>query len=296
LNQTWLVTGGSGLLGHALCNYLNTEETAVFGASLTHSVGIKGVLDVNVDIRDNDAVQALFEEIRPDCVVHAAGLTNVDECEKQPDLAHQVHVLASENIARAAAQIGAQLVYISTDHLWDGSVSWIEEDTPPNPINIYAKTKLEGEHKILSYDVDALIVRTNFFGAGRPWRLSFSDWIINGLTRGEKMPMFGDVYFTPLSLDHLCIIILEMVQGCAEGIYNVCGADRLSKYDFCMQLAQKFELPKELVQESSIQDFEFAAPRPSDMSLSTKKLSTFLGRKLPSIDEGLETLAKIGQK
>ena len=83
---------------------------------------------------------------------------------------------------------------------------------PPNPINIYAKTKLEDEHKTLIHDV-ALIVRTNFFDIGRPWRLSFSDWIINILTMAKKLRMFEDAYFTPLSLDHLCEIILEIFKG-----------------------------------------------------------------------------------
>lgn len=288
--KTWLITGASGLLGHALCNHLTVAGAKVVGVGLTHPIGIPGVENITLDLGSKEDVQALFSDILPDYVVHAAGLTNVDSCEKNPALAHRIHVLASQTVAEAATRSNAKLAYISTDHLWSGAQAFTSETTTPDPVNVYAKTKYEGEVRSVEANPETLVVRTNFFGIGRPWRQSLSDWIGAALNNGQELRLFDDAYFTPIALDHLCPMLMELLQRDATGIFNLCGSERLSKYEFGIQLAEQFGLSTELIVRSKLADFDFAAPRPADMSLSTDKISAYLGHPMPTVAKGLNTL------
>jgi dTDP-4-dehydrorhamnose reductase len=286
----WFITGASGLLGHTLCRHLLHCGCDVTAVRLSHPIGPGVVRDRAVDLSDNPAVRALFDESKPDVVVHAAGLTNVDACEDNRALAFQLHSGVAGSLAERCGSIGARFVHISTDHLWDGTRPMMEESAPPSPVNIYAHSKAEGERTVLSTNPRALIVRTNFFGEGLPWRKSLSDWMVERLRSGDGLDAFIDSHFTPIHLDALASTIVEMVDRDAGGIYHIAGRDRISKYDFAMRLCRKLNLPADLVRRAKIDEARLKARRPHDLSLSTDKISAFLGRAMPSIDEGIAAL------
>ena len=288
--QNWLITGASGLLGHDLCRQLISKGKNVAALKSTHQVGVKGAEEFCIDITDEASVKSIIKNRAPDVIVHAAGLTNVDECEKKPYLAHSIHVDGTRYIAEIAQECGVQLVYISTDHLWDGSQPMVDEEEPTNPINVYAKTKLEGELAALTVCSQSLSIRTNFFGPGRPWRTSFSDWILKSLVLKSEISMFADVYYTPISTKLLCQNINELVAKNAMGIFNVGGSERLSKYQFALRLAKAANYCADTVGQTSLSSHALKAPRPHDMSLDTEKVSAFLGRTMPSIDESISSL------
>ena len=285
-----MVTGASGLLGHELCCQLAKADHTVSALKSTHQVGIRGVEEFTVDITDQYSVEKIVEKQNPDIIVHAAGITDVDQCEKNPDLARTVHVKGTGNVAKSANSNDFPLIYISTDHLWDGTRPKVDEDTPPYPINTYAKTKLEGELTAFEICEKVLSIRTNFFGHGRPWRMSFSDWILKNLAQESTLSMFTDAYFTPISTQYLSQFIMELVDQKATGIFNIAGTERLSKYDFAVLLAKEAGYSSNKIRKTLLADFGFSAPRPRDMSLSTKKISHFLGRKMPAAAESIATL------
>jgi dTDP-4-dehydrorhamnose reductase len=193
-------------------------------------------------------------------------------------------------LARAAKNCNAQFVSISTDHLWDGRDLLTNENKPPQPLNAYARTKYLGEVKALGANSNSLIIRTNFFGPGRPWRSSFSDWIINSLQSKQSITTFTDSHFTPIGLSHLCPLLHQLVERSASGIFNLAGRERISKFDFSIRLAVFLGLDRNLIQPGTVEDANLVAQRPKDMSLSVDKIEKFLNLKMPNLDESFASL------
>ncbi len=289
-NKTWLVTGASGRLGHQLCRWLIAHGCTAIGLRQSHGIGVSGVGEITLDLNDAAALREAMEDTRPDVIVHTAGLTDVDGCERDPEAAALCHGEATRVVAGAAAEADVRLIHISTDHLWDGSREMVTEDTPCRPVNAYARTKKEAEDAALATHPSALVLRTNFFGRGRPWRPSFSDWIESALRERRALRMFHDAWFTPIEMRLLCGVIAEMEDRGATGIYHAAGAERLSKYQFAIRLAQAFDLPADGIEAVSVADSELAAPRPHDMSLATEKIAQFLGHAMPDVAESLNSL------
>jgi dTDP-4-dehydrorhamnose reductase len=289
-SQTWLITGAAGRLGYQLCRHLAAGGAAVAGHIHEHGIGDPAIREVRADLADGDAVARLVAGSGARIIVHTAGLTDVDGCEAHPDDARRLHVDATANLARAAQRAGARFIHISTDHLWDGARAMVDEETPTAPVNVYARTKRDGEIAAMAECRDALVLRTNIFGRGRPWRPSFSDWIERGLRERRTLTMFTDVYFTPIAMELLCPIIAEMAQRGASGLYHAAGGERLSKYDFARRLADAFGYDPAPIVPVSVGDVALTAPRPNDMSLATDKIARFLGRSMPDCRASLSAL------
>lgn len=261
-----------------------------WGVYYSHLTEIPEVETFRLDLTESRAVQRELAKIKPDAIVHAAGLTNVDACEENPTQAGRLHVHVSETVARAARATGAKLVHISTDHLSDGTKAFVDEESEPTPLNEYARTKLEAERAVMRICPDALIIRTNFFGWGTRVKASFSDWVLNGLRQGKTLPLFVDVFITPILINELKAIIEKLLDRGAEGVYNVVGRDRVSKYEFGVRLAKVFGFPVEGLRPVSVRDVALRAPRPRDMSLSSDKVSNLVDKPMPSLDESLKNL------
>jgi dTDP-4-dehydrorhamnose reductase len=287
----WLIFGASGLLGHSLCQYLESRKQHVVGLYNTHSIDVRNIECIKVDLTDGTKVESIITRTSPEIIVYAAGLTDVDLCESNEKLATILHADIPRVIATSSKKYEVQFVYISTDHLWNGKNPFITESTPTDPVNAYARTKCLGEAEVILANPQSLIIRTNFFGQGRPWRISFSDWIIQKLTAENIITAFTDSFFTPIGTPCLCSNIHELTQLKASGIYNVAGRERISKYEFALNLAKYLGLRIDLIKPGKILDAHLSAQRPSDMSLSVDKIETFLNKKMPASNECFKTLA-----
>ena len=289
------ITGISGLLGlNVALAARGTFEVA--GCYLTHPVATPGLTVYAADARDPEAMNRVFALARPDIVIHAVGLSSVDGCENDPDIAYQVNVGAAREVARVARSRGARLVHISTDHLFDGERSWRTEDDPLAPLNVYAKTKGEAEHAVLREHPGALVVRTNFYGWGTSVRVSFSDWVLRGLSEGHPLTMFEDVHFTPILVNDLAESLFSLVKTGASGIIHVAGGERVSKYEYAMLAAEVFGLGADCVRAVPADSVVLRAPRPRDMSLACRRAEGILGRPMPSLREGLLRLRALRER
>ena len=186
--------------------------------------------------------------------------------------------------------MGIQFTHISTDHLYDGSKSFYNEENITNPINIYGQSKLDGEVRVQNENPEALIIRTNFYGLGNIKKYSFSDWIINSLRSGKSINVFNDIFYTPIIIDELVRCVEILWEKKSKGIFNVVGSERLSKYEFALKSAQVFNLNNKLINKSTINDSNFIASRPKDMSLSNKKLLKTISYKPMTIESSLNEL------
>jgi len=145
---------------------------------------------------------------------------------------------------------------------------------------------------VLKNNPDALILRCNFYGWGTNYRHSFSDFIYHALKANKPIKLFNDVFYTPATSHQLIKRAHALVEKNAAGIFNMVGAEKLSKHDFGLQLAQAFDLDARLITACSIDEANLLANRPKDMSLSDKKISTLLKQGLGSVAENLAILAQ----
>ena len=283
------ITGISGLLGLNLALQLR-ERHQVSGCYYTHPVGSDGIQTRNLDLLRAEHVDTVLRQLQPDVVIHTMGLTSVEGCETDRALAYRLNVEAAGHIAQASSAMGFKLVHISTDHLFDGKYPWRREMDAPRPLNVYARTKLQAEEAVLQMCDEALVVRTNFYGWGTSVRSSFSDWILDALEQGQQLTMFSNVFFTPILINDLGELILQLAEQGATGIYHVAGGERLSKYEFAVKLAEVFDYPLGKIHPISVEDFPFKAQRPKDMSLCSEKTADYLGTAMPVVYEGLKRL------
>jgi dTDP-4-dehydrorhamnose reductase len=201
--------------------------------------------------------------------------------------------LIAQNVALAVHKQGSALIHISTDHLFSGRQSFCSEDEPLAPLNYYATTKSLAESAVTKANHSALILRTNFFGWGHASRQSFTDWIIYSLRLNRELALFDNVFFTPILVDFLAIAAHELVEKGVTGVFNLVGEQRLSKYQFATILADKFLLPKHLLQPHSFNGSQLIAPRPKDMSLCNLKVRNALGREIGDVANFLTSLQEL---
>lgn len=284
------VTGISGLLGLNMALELRDRHD-IRGCYLQHAVRLDGVEALRVDVTRRERVSQALRGFRPDVVIHTAGLTGVDACERDPSRAQLLNVEATRNVADLARQVSAKFVHISTDHLFGGTHGVQRETDEPNPPNTYARSKLEAERIVAG--AECLIIRTNFYGWGPPHRASFSDWIIQGLRQRRPLPMFRDVTFSPILANHLVQHILELVGRGATGIFNVGGRDRITKWQFGQDLARVFGLDPGPIRSASVHQAGLLAPRPLESALDCSKVETVLGRPMRPVREDLEALKRL---
>ena len=284
-----LVTGGTGLLGSNWADSINHKIEVILGFHNRH-IEKAGTTVVSVVLENELELLNTVSRLAPDVVVHCAALTNIEECEKNSELAENVNVFLAKNVTNVCSNLGIKFVYISTDQLFDGHSAYLNEGTPTNPLNTYGKTKASAEKYITIHKPEALIIRTNFFGWGTSYRESFSDFIISGLRRGREMHLFSDVYFTPILIEELVAVTHELLDKSAAGIFHVVSAERVSKYEFGLMLAQEFELDSTLITPCLITDRADLVKRPLDMSLSNEKVSRILGHKLRNLREQMADL------
>ncbi len=286
-----LVTGGSGFLAINWACAVHDVWDVVLGTH-RHRVVLNGVSSQPVSLDDADVVGAELDRLSPDLVVHTAGLTDVDRCEADPALARAANADLARNVALAVARRSIPLVHISTDHLFTGEHRLVSENEPVHPLNEYGHSKLLAEEWVLDACPEALVIRTNFFGWGHATRRSFSDWIIYNLRAGQALSVFDDVFFTPILADRVAIWVHELLSRGASGIFNVCGDERVSKYEFAMRLTTHFGLPDSLIRRASIEGAGLRAARPRDMSLDNAKARQAVGRAVHSLQEDLSELRR----
>jgi dTDP-4-dehydrorhamnose reductase len=286
-----LITGGTGLLATNWA-YATRDKWNVILATHQHEVHIEGVSSYKLELGNTSLLREQLDRLSPDLVIHTAGMTSVDRCEKERELALYVNADIARNVASATAERNISLVHISTDHLFSGKDKLYKEDSPIQPLNEYARTKALAEKWVLAENSQSLIIRTNFFCWGHVDRQSFSDWLYTKLSKGEKLSLFDDVFFTPILADELALAVHELVEKRSFGVYNLVGDERISKYDFGIALCKEFDLPTDLIKREQLKNVNLQAERPQDMSLDNYKAQKVLGRKLGTVAQFLSVLHK----
>lgn len=281
-----LVTGAAGQLGRAFAEVAGPRHDLVL---LTRPGGASLPGAVPVDLADPAALADAVRRARPDWVLHAAAMTDVDGCERDPALAHRVNALGAQAVAQAAQACGAGLVAVSTDYVFDGRKGDYVEADVPHPLSAYGRSKLEGERLALAAHPEAIVARTSvLFG---PHKKNFVLWLLAELRAGRGVRIVRDQRITPTLSHDLAQQCLALMQARATGLFHTAGATPLSRLEAAQQVARRFGLRDELITPIRSDELAWLAPRPRDATLNTTKASR-LHRPMP-FDAALDRLARM---
>jgi dTDP-4-dehydrorhamnose reductase len=291
-----LITGASGLLGLNLALEAAKDHT-VFGQVNSQALDTDAFTVIQANLLVPGAVQRLLEETSPDWVIHCAALANLDACEANPLQARQLNSEVPHKLAHHVARGGARLLYISTDAVFDGQRGDYSEEDAPNPLSVYASTKLEGEKGVADEDESALIARVNLFGWSLSGKRSLAEFFFNNLSASKPVMGFTDVYFCPLLANDLAHIFLKMLEKELSGLYHVVSSQCISKYKFGVQIARKFGLDESLISPTSWREAGLTAVRSPNLTLRIDKLIHDLSETPPNLSaeiDGFYTLYQQG--
>jgi dTDP-4-dehydrorhamnose reductase len=285
-----LVTGIHGLLGRAVLQAEHGAGVECLGCG-RHGDPVGDVECYAIDLTDKDAVIALWRRLRPDSVIHTAAVTNVDQCETEPELARRVNLEVVANVVAACVEVGAGVVQLSTDYVFDGQQGPYSEQDATHPLSVYGRMKLESEAIVLATGVDGLVVRTLWlYGHLRSVRPNLVTWPLAGLARGESMRIVGDQWGNPTYVHDLARALMELSRQDVSGLFHMGGATFLTREELVRQVASHFHLDASRVEAMTTAAAGQAAPRPLRSGLRTDAIEAQLGWTPASLSDGLERM------
>jgi len=226
------------------------------------------------DLTDRYQVLDILRQLKPKAVINTAAYTRVDLAEEQPGICRAVNAKGVAHLAEACRQLGAVLVQVSTDYVFGGQTdrqSPYKEDDPPNPVNVYGRTKLEGEQHAAECP-EHLIIRTcGLYGQLGPRSAgNFATTMLRRGRQGWKLSVVADQYCTPSYVPHVAAATLFLLREGCRGIYHVVNAGHTTWYDFAVELFRQASLQVP-IEPITTEQFGALAPRPRYSVLDTTK-------------------------
>jgi dTDP-4-dehydrorhamnose reductase len=248
------------------------------------------------DLSDLDGVRRAIRTLKPDAVVNAAAYTAVDRAESEPELCRQINALAPEAMAQEAGALGAWMVHYSTDYVFDGSGDrpWTEADAK-SPLNVYGRTKAEGEERIAAACGNHLLLRTSWVYADRG-----SNFIHTMLRLGQerdRLSVVDDQYGAPTGAELIADVTSHVLAAVTRragvpGIYHLAPRGETNWYSYAryvMELARAAGIPvKAAVDPVGTTAYPTPARRPHNSRLDNDKLEAAFGLQLPNWQSGVE--------
>ena len=291
-----LVTGVCGQLGHDVVNELVSRSHSAIGSDLAETyTGSLTTPYISLDITDKEAVENVIAKVNPDAIVHCAAWTAVDaaEDEENRDKVAQVNEDATGYIAQAAKKVGAKMMYISTDYVFDGQGKepWKPDDKNYAPLNVYGKTKLGGEIKVSSMLEKFFIVRIAWvFGKNG------NNFIKTMLNVGKKCPelrVVCDQIGTPTYTLDLARLLVDMIETEKYGYYHATNeGGYISWYDFACEIFKKAGYDTRVAAVTTQEYGLSKAARPFNSRLDKSKLRENGFEPLPTRQDALERYLK----
>jgi dTDP-4-dehydrorhamnose reductase len=269
-----LVTGAQGMLGHRVVDVARNAGHEVTGIDVQE-----------LDITDADATVAFLRDARPEAVVNCAAYTAVDRAEEQEDLALAVNGAGAGNVAAACAVVGARIVHVSTDYVFDGARSdgrpYVESDATA-PQGAYGRTKLAGERAVAAHNPDHAIARTAWlFGRGGP---NFVDTMLRLGRERDEVQVVCDQVGSPTWTGHLAPVLVGLCDPArGTGLFHTAGDGRCSWHALCVAAFGRAGLSTP-VRETTSAAFVRPAPRPAWSVLATERAPD---PPLPAWEQGL---------
>jgi dTDP-4-dehydrorhamnose reductase len=242
------------------------------------------------DLADPAAVSRFVEQHQPQAVINCAAHTAVDQAELEPEIVFGVNRDGARNLAEAVRSTGGDLVHVSTDYVFDGTKAgpYAEEDQT-NPLGVYGKSKLAGEEAVRGACPSHCIIRTAWlYGIHGK---SFPRTMLELKQAGRPMRVVSDQIGSPTYTSHLAVILVEAAERRIRGTYHAVGSGQCSWHEFACEVISAAGMVPD-IEPVTTADFPRPAPRPANSVLSTKKLESTLGAKLPRWQEGVKEFVR----
>ena len=291
-----LVTGANGLLGQTIIRLLLEKQYEVIatgkGEDRVDANSSPGYIYKDIDITDGPAVERLIMEHRPSIIVHAAAMTQVDQCELNKQDCYNINVTATRFIIDAAKAVNARLIFVSTDFIFDGNNGPYNENDEPAPVNYYGSTKLVAEKAVMESGLDYAIARTILVYGSVPatGRTNIVGFVRQNLEANKPIKMVTDQVRTPTFVDDLAKGIILIIEKNGKGIYHLSGEQEMTPYDIAVETAKYFGLNEALISKASTDDIKQPAVRPAKTGFNISKAKKELGYQPKSFREGLGDL------
>jgi dTDP-4-dehydrorhamnose reductase len=290
-----LITGSNGLLGQKLIERYKDSSVITLIATARGEdrfANKGGYIYESLDITNAAEVQSVLGKHKPDAVINTAAMTNVDACESEKEACDVLNVTAVEYLVQTCNEIGAHLVHVSTDFIFDGTHGPIDENEKPAPLSYYGHSKLKAEEVVMKGAKSWAIARTVLvYGIVSDMsRSNIVLWAKGALEGGKPIHVVSDQFRTPTLAE-------DLAQGCgliaekkATGIYNISGSDFMSVFDLVYRVADFWKLDKSLLNISTSEGIKQPAKRPPITGFRIDKAIKELGYKPHSFAEGLAVL------
>ena len=270
--RTAWITGAGGLIGSHIVHAAPEDLNA------------RGLTRSKLELTDFPTVRAAFARERPEIVIHCAALSKTVECERHPEQAGLNNVEVTRVLAELAAEI--PLLFLSTDLVFDGTKGNYNESDTPNPLIVYAKTKVAAEQIVLANPRHTVIRASLNAGPTPRGNSSFNEQLRAAWARGEVSKVFADEFRSPTTARVTARAVWELVGANARGLYHVAGAQRLSRLEIAQLIGARTPGVTARIEPGSIREYS-GPPRSPDTSLNSTKAQALLSFKLPGFAEAL---------
>lgn len=291
-----LITGANGLLGQKLARLLDEDPEIDLVATARKPLGypLQNGVYVKMDIENKEDIVSAFFEHKPEVVIHTAAMTQVDDCEVQREKCWTANVTSVELLAEACQWYNTQLIYVSTDFIFDGSHGPLDENEKPAPVNYYGESKLAAEKIVQASSLTWSILRTVLVYGVTPdmSRSNIVLWVKNSLEQGKAIKVVNDQWRTPTLAEDLAMGCYLAAKKNAKGIFNISGKDFMSPYDIAIKTAEYFKLDKSLITATDSDTFKQTARRPLTTGFVIDKARKELGYEPRSFEEGLKIMSE----
>ncbi len=293
--KTILTTGSNGLLGQKITEKILAEDRVKLIATskgINRYPIIDGYEYAEMDILNPEQVRQVLEKYKPDAIIHTAAMTNVDTCEANKELCHQLNVDAVQTLLAVCEEKNIQLVHLSTDFVFDGADGPYKEEDAVNPVSYYGESKVLAEDLLKHSKARWAIIRTILvYGISNDMsRSNIVLWAKGALEKASPINVVNDQWRMPTLAEDLAEACILAVEKSAEGIYHISGKDYMSIADLVRKVADYWSLDKSFLNEISSASLNQTAKRPVKTGFILDKAIKDLGYNPHSFEEGLRIL------
>ena len=275
-----IVLGSTGLLGKTLCKEGRKRKFDIQGISRKNKKFI-------FEFKKIKNLINFFKYNKPNIIINAVGLIDIDKCESNPELAYKINALPLKSLAKYTKKEKIKLVQISTDHFFSDKKRKHSENSKVKLLNYYAKTKYEAE-KFTKINNDHIIIRTNFTGYKNRKKVeTFIEWILKE-KKNKKIKLFDDYYCSTIDVKTLASFILDLLNTEFKGIINIGSSSVTSKKEFAEKFLKKLKVKKLIIKKESINVLK--TKRANTLGLKINLIEKTIKKRMPNIDKVINNL------
>ena len=296
--MTILLTGASGLLGNAYAEAATRRGHEIIALSHKHPTSAFGIQRAEqMDLKSSEPLTSMALELWPDVIVNCAAISNPAAVDANPAVAEKINVALPRTLAQLSTHLGARLIHISTDMVFDGHGTKPYRSTDmPNPTTLYGQTKLMAEREVLKHNPEDPVVLRIPILTGRSPRgnRAVHERLLTAITEGKRPKLFCDEIRQPTSANNVAEVMLELTERRdLHGIFHWAGSEQLSRFEMGQRILAHFGRPLDAIQSTCAGDSPEFADRPRNLAFDLHPIAGKLKTRPINFEEQLKELTRI---